>query len=914
MIHIIVGLLTLLLINSVLANNLSYNDVDYVRQDEYANTYIYPNTKDGKQLIKDLIPYHKKLNELYAKSYFWKLDEREHLVWASKNNQVTNAFATMIPYPLITLYQGGGLDLDTFATKSWPLTLLIHETAHLYQMNPKVELSWFTHKVFGNNPYVLPLPLWPIFTFPNFFLPTFIVEGNAVMNESRFGIGGRLYSGEQRAMFYALMKDNYIDEVRVINNHNNFPYGREKYIVGGYFNAYLVSLYGVDKVNSFFLTNANRYLWPFRLNYTFIQHYKKSYYELLYGFLTKYNTKAKQQESAKGKVVGKVVMSAPFNRIGNEVVFVGNQDGKSFSELHRVNVYTGAMTSSETTLPLGKIFKVNNEFYSATNGKIDGDRILYTLWGKGLKRLKKFDGKIVLAKNNKQYLTYEGKERLTGTDLYYKGKFYDTVQSQAIFGKNGDIYYFKQNGKKRALYRNKKMIMSYKGFYGKVVDVDKTGGVYFVASVEHGSSLFRFKNSVIQRINRSDVIVDAKLMENNQILINEIGSQGYTYKIIKLSKKVIKKDYPDLYEYAFEKDPMSDALSKVMSQKRTPKKLQNKPYNAFRSLRYSGWDAFFMKGKDGSYTNLNGRFIDPLMYNSLTINAYRDMPDGEDSAKLKYWNLKHKLNWSLKTEYRKKYPRNSNNIIKEDDTFVLGTGIKYKILECGFWKSNIVLNLDYLLDEKYYNKNYARERDTHLEDYQAINLTRTRNFPLQFAPYRYLSFELEREGDSYGSQFSLNSDYVLGLKNEHFLSFSGTLARTNRGELDLGDRIAEFKTPDFVPYKDIPLRSNETIVGGRAGLEYKKVINWSKYFSVFPISLRRFAPRIFSNYYSYSASKETTSKRLKRMDDKHDFQDVGIGGDFEFLLGHLAPVNVSVSYLKQFGGKKDDAFVVSIGL
>jgi len=48
------------------------------------------------------------------------------------------------------------------------------------------------HRVLGNTPFTH-IGILPIFPIPNIMINPFLLEGNAVLNESRFGNGGRLY-------------------------------------------------------------------------------------------------------------------------------------------------------------------------------------------------------------------------------------------------------------------------------------------------------------------------------------------------------------------------------------------------------------------------------------------------------------------------------------------------------------------------------------------------------------------------------------------------------------------------------------------------------------------------------------------------------------------------------------------------
>jgi hypothetical protein len=239
----------------------------------------------------------------YETSYQHKLDQRASLLWASYNNQVTNAYATQYPLQHTVYYRGAPPAFDSFAITSWWKTLLIHEVAHLYQLNPKKDLSKVGHKIFGNNPITfLPMPFpangsvsafpIPVVTTPTMLLPTWMLEGNGVLNESLFGNGGRLYSGETYAVIYRLLANKKVDENRMTNNVLDFPYGTEKYLLGGLINLYMAQKWGTDIVNQFYVAHSTHYFNPFRVNSTFKKHFGMSYAELLNEALNFYRKKA----------------------------------------------------------------------------------------------------------------------------------------------------------------------------------------------------------------------------------------------------------------------------------------------------------------------------------------------------------------------------------------------------------------------------------------------------------------------------------------------------------------------------------------------------------------------------------------------------------------------------------------------
>jgi len=118
---------------------------------------------------------------------------------------------------------------------------------------------------------------------------------------------------------------------------------------------------------------------------------------------------------------------------------------------------------------------------------------------------------------------------------FEKAKFIDTANSSALQDDLGHIYYFKQKGKTRTLYKDQQAIFSFQGYYGIVVDTDSEGQIYFIASTEYGSSLFSWKNNQLLRLSTADNIIDAKILNHNQAnasinwLVATIESEQFQY-------------------------------------------------------------------------------------------------------------------------------------------------------------------------------------------------------------------------------------------------------------------------------------------------------------------------------------------------------------------------------------------------
>ncbi|CAA6809122.1 MAG: Unknown protein, partial [uncultured Sulfurovum sp.] len=255
---------------------------EYLISDTDELSYIY--TEEHAPLMSKIKDYQEAIIDRYEKEFGYELDDKTHVGLASSNNQIANGFSTQIPFNTQILYGAGATYIDYFSSSSWLKTLLIHETAHNFHLNAKENtLSKISHKILGNSPvsFVGPLPLFPL---PNILENNFILEGNGVMNESRFGNGGRLFSGYALAELVVFANAGEIKPELMINPTLEFPYGEKFYLIGGFFQQFLVERYGVEKVNGYFKTFATQ-PFPFFTSAMFKKQYGKSFKVLLAEFV-----------------------------------------------------------------------------------------------------------------------------------------------------------------------------------------------------------------------------------------------------------------------------------------------------------------------------------------------------------------------------------------------------------------------------------------------------------------------------------------------------------------------------------------------------------------------------------------------------------------------------------------------------
>ena len=140
------------------------------------------------------------------------------------------------------------------------------------------------------------------------------------------------------------------------------------------------------------------------------------------------------------------------------------------------------------------------------------------------------------------------KNTMDGFKLHLNGQALSRTHSHARFDKNGNVWFFKQNGSRRVLYKNKQPVFSYTGYYGDVLDISADGTIYFTGSSPYGSSVYQYKKGKILRSLSSDTVIQAKPVNNREFIACEVTPFGYEYKII---PKKLQREEPAFYKYKF---------------------------------------------------------------------------------------------------------------------------------------------------------------------------------------------------------------------------------------------------------------------------------------------------------------------------------------------------------------------------
>ncbi|CAA6827411.1 MAG: Unknown protein [uncultured Sulfurovum sp.] len=795
---------------------------DYLMSDDKALTYVY--TQEHVPVIAKMKVYQEALMDGYEKEFGYKLDDKMYVGLASSKNQIANGFSTQIPFNSQILYGAGATYIDYFSSSSWLKTLLIHETAHNFQLNPKENfLSQSSHKLLGNTPVSF-LAFIPLFPIPNVLENNFILEGNGVMNESRFGNGGRLFSGYALAELLALVQADGIKPELMINPTLSFPYGEKFYLVGGFFQQFLVDRYGIDKVNGYFKTFATQ-PFPFFSSAMFKKQYGKTFEQLLAEFVDELKLKHEAFKSTEGTLLTRSETFVPLNK-QNNAIYTLISDNKSAPKVFELNIKTMTSSFEEGAWRLGELVKKEGAYYSQASGKTSPTKIEMGLFDKEGYMKKGFEGKAIqgfTASGKEVY--FDVKQSIEAPQVYVDGNFY-TESHSSVHVDQENLYYFKQENATRTLYKNKKALVAFEGHYGFVTDVDSEGVIYFVASSKHGSSVYRVRAGVIERVMFTDDVIDFKLIGDNQAFVVTIDAKGYAYRKVDLQRVETAEPYkiniaqngrlaPNLRE--------TDFLS--------PKEvLSSESYNSLKALSYSSLSQLLSYEESrGLGVDLQANFADPLLQNSLALVLSHD--DDRDILGLRYDNQVHQLEYGF-AGYKLFKNNESQTVDKREHGY--DAYLRLPFIKRGYWDANLILS--YTED---YDTIYRKPLSF------ALNVLNAKHFAYSKYVNALNALSLfgtsDREVNLWGGTYAFKQ----GLAGQSYLGLRATYMKSNEVNfleekgIELREGLSTLQSDSAtlsVPSFSSTLYAKEL---NMAELSLAKVFDGSLYFFSFPLSLQR---------------------------------------------------------------------------
>ncbi|MBU1668219.1 hypothetical protein KKC13_07340 [bacterium] len=860
----------------------------YKIMDDKELSYVY--SEEYTEVLADLKLYHEQIIDGYEKEYGYKLDEKLHVGLASHNNQIANAFSTQIPFNAQLFYGAGAGSIDYFCFSSWLKTLLIHETAHNFQLNPKEnELSRLSHKVLGNNPFSI-VGLLPVFPLPNITESSFMLEGNSVMNESRYGNGGRLFSGYALAEVVTLAKAGKIRPEMMYNNTLSFPYGEKPYLVGGFFQQFLVERYGIEKVNGYFKTYATQ-PYPFFTNRIFKEQFGKDFEVLLSTFAKEIQTKHQGFVSTQGEVLAKSQIFVPLNADEN-IIYTLVGDKKSGPKVLEINRENKKVSYVHGSWRVGEVFKYRGNYAIQSSAKTSPTNIEMGLYDADGYLLKETGSKVMQGfKHNGAMVYIDVPKSLESPQVYVDGTFYTQSHSSVYVDREDNLYYFKQEGKKRTLYKNKTALFDYEGHYGFVSDVDVEGNVYFIASSEHGSTAYRFAGGKLERVTQGDDVIEFKYVNEKEALVTTIGAEGYSYRVVTLENGRIDDNRPHKVE--IEDGGRLSSTLQVLNFAKSSEPLESKPYRPFQELHYSALSqAMSYEDYEGFGMGVQANFSDPLMQNSLSVllssNKQRTV------AGVRYNNQAHQLEYGVAL-----YGVNHDAFDSNERNHGYDAYVHLPFLARGYWRASSTLAYTKAYDNIY------REPLTlsfDIENRKQYGLSKYANHLNELSFFTSSDRDNTIVGASYAWMHDMPFQSYVGLKGAYLKSDKVSLF--DEKGIELGDTFSSLQSDRAT--LNIPTFSSTTYAQEvkMAELSLAKVFDASLYFYSFPFSLQR--ESLYLKQRIYDIDFSTTLHR--------EYKETIAGLELDLLFLHKLQIPLSVEWLYNADAQDKEYIRVLLGM
>ncbi len=207
------------------------------------------------------------------------------VVIINDSTDVSNGFATMIPYPHIMVYPvqiGKGETLSEAG--EWGQELFIHELTHIFQMYPANSFYKFLKPIFGN------------IVAPNMLMPSWWKEGMAVEIETHFSHQGRNRSYYQDAALRALVLDKKLFKYSLAEINEalpNWPYGGRPYLFGSILMGHMAATKNIDVFNDLTIRQSEKV--PFAIEDAHLQAFGIRYEQNYLNALQNYENIAEEQ-------------------------------------------------------------------------------------------------------------------------------------------------------------------------------------------------------------------------------------------------------------------------------------------------------------------------------------------------------------------------------------------------------------------------------------------------------------------------------------------------------------------------------------------------------------------------------------------------------------------------------------------
>ncbi len=856
------------------------HDKPYFTKEVRNTELIY--TEDNIPFAKEAAAVQLSMQPQYEEMFGYVMDETLYVGLISQYNQIANGFSTPYPNNRQINYLGGAMQIDYFSSPSWLQTLLYHETAHNYQMNAKDNvISSSLHTVIGNGAFFLP---W--FTLPNIVESSFLLEGNAVLNESWHGNGGRLYSGRFKAATLQQAKAGYLTPARVYNDNYYFLYGSHFYTLGGQYQYHLAEKYGLKEVNSYWKEHSQDWYWPFFTNNSTERSIGIDFETAFDEWRKVMEEEASEMIDVEGEVLASSQFYSPINGDADEVYFIINASGRETPELVVYDKASSTITKNRDSYIAGKVIKIaDGPYVTQASAKTSPWRIYQGLFDEDAMIIEGTKSKVIeghLSDGREVYFDVPGS--FDQPQLYVGDMFYAQVNSSVLIDKEDNIYYFVQEqGKERTLYKNREALFTMQGYYSHVSGVDSEGAVYFIANTQHGSGLFRFHDGKMTRAHDADTIIDARVIDDNSALVAIMGPDSYEYKKISLSEI---EQAPTEVKLFVEDEPYYHAADESMEKKEIPVLDLEEPYSSFLAMDYSGTNlAFGSDSEAGFVYDLSVNFGDPLTQNTLSAYVLRNL-DEYTLGGMRYANNQYAIGYALSAYGILDRPDIDPGLEEDKRDFGLIAEAYLPFVKRGYYSAELRAN--YFQDyESNSRKPLSAALDLRRSEHYGVSLYR--DFLLYASPY----IASDRSDNAFGGEVA----YEQGLPHQFYFELSGQYSQSDaesavdsRGIKLTKSQIVRFAESDPTTVVMPGLKDTgyvKSIAKGSVGV--KKVFDLASYFFTFPISLRRESLYAAYNHYDVELFGEAV--------ENEQVDEAVAGVTLDTLWFNVLPVPITMEYI-----------------
>ena len=812
---------------SLLRSDVVSGDAAYLYVKDSNSTVVFAqgearNTATAKRHLRSIFLRY---NQLFS----WQLDQPLYVGLASAHNQIANGFSTQLPFNKQVNYPAGSAKIDYFCATSWLDMLLAHESTHNYQMNLKDNaVSKGLFSLFRNGYFMV-----PTFTIPNAVESSFLLEGNAVLHESIWGNGGRLFNGRLYAQTLLQAKAGYLNAPRMFNATYFFPYGEHFYAQGGFFWLYLAQTYGIKAVNRYFLYHSHDWYWPFITNANFSAAVGKNFETLLHEFAQSMRANAEQMHRTDAKIVASSKFYYPLNRDAKQIFFLINETGYSRAKAITINRATKTLRQAVGGWPGGRLFKHGTTYVSDASMPIAYNQVAYGLFDKNGHIVAQSAGRsygasLHFSLENSAYMdmnrSFDRAHMVSKRPLAASIASNDAAVASTLFeDAQGDHYYFTQKGDTRTLYKNETALFSMQAHYGFVCDVDIEGGIYFIANSAYGSSIYRFKEGEISRVARGDDIVDMRLLDASTMLVAVVRSNGYDYVILPLqatieAPAVVALHVPTRTLHATTHLTDEASVDEIAK--------QAKPYNKIIDMHYSGIALLLGANENSTLYDVRANFADLLSRDSASLYARRDSYS-IDSAGAIYKNSSSRLNFLL---HGFVVTSEQEAIIKAADTYGYEARAALILQRKGYDSSTLQAS---------YLKNYTSQSRLPLE--VALHHEHKERFGLSAFNNRAYTLNAYGVHDRSAYYAGASGQYEHELPWQSFIRVKAQYSGATQRKIydDIGIKVASQSVEQsaiVMPGADFLTYVKHAAYGGAT---LGSVVDGSLYFFTFPISLRR---------------------------------------------------------------------------